>query len=148
MTRIAICPASPHAETVPLHVLVEEGHEIVRCESAVELLECMATQPPGAVLYFLDRNPETDLALLRLIRRTAPQLPLILVATHGSLRFQELIQALRPVYYTMAPLDRAELSAAVRRADHRSGGHAAPEPEDPTRTKGSGPKSSRGKVTP
>jgi DNA-binding NarL/FixJ family response regulator len=57
-----------------------------------------------------------DIFLLELLRRVAPVVPLILVASGGSLVTQRLVQGLRPMYYMVGPVEGPELQEAVEAA--------------------------------
>jgi DNA-binding response OmpR family regulator len=76
------------------------------------------------VVYGLRPSGQEDIGVLQLLRRAAPDLPLVLVAAEESLVTQKLVQDLRPIYYAVRPLDEAELIEAVRAAlarRHRAG---------------------------
>jgi hypothetical protein len=79
-------------------------------------------------VFALGAQCQHDLALLFLLRRVAPAVPLILVATTASLETQKMIQDLRPTYYAVRPVDRAELleaiAAAIAARGRRDGGRA------------------------
>jgi DNA-binding response OmpR family regulator len=112
VARIAVCPEPREAERQPIAELETCGYKVVRCRDGAALLERMADQAPDVLLYLLEGG-EAEFALLRFVRRLSPLLPMILVARSGSLDVQRRAQALRPVYYAIAPLEGAELFQAV-----------------------------------
>ena len=76
---------------------------------------------PDAVIYALRADCREDLGVLRLMRRAAPDVPLVLLAAEDSLDTRKLTQSLRPIYYVVSPLDGAELCEVMRTAVSRRG---------------------------
>jgi DNA-binding NtrC family response regulator len=90
------------------------------CRDGETLLEEIVQRRPDVVVYCLRPEQSEDLGVLRLLRRISPDLPLVVMASSGSLFMQKQVQAFRPVYYGVCPMDRGELEAAVRAACLRS----------------------------
>lgn len=97
-------------------VLSSNGYAVTGLTSGDALLEEVVSAHAGAIIYVLPAASAHDLALLRLMRRAAPSLPLVLLAAEGSLEVQREALQLRPVYYGVAPVDEEELLGAVRAA--------------------------------
>lgn len=90
------------------------------CGDGEALLEEVVQRRPDVVVYCLRPEHSEDLGVLRLLRRVSQDLPLVVLASSGSLFTQKQVQAFRPVYYGVCPMDRAELEGAVRAACQRS----------------------------
>jgi DNA-binding response OmpR family regulator len=93
-----------------------EGYDVVWCNEEEDVLDRVIQRPPHALVFALSTQCQSDLALLFLLRRVAPALPLILVAATASLETQKLIQDLRPTYYVVRPVDQTELHEAIAAA--------------------------------
>ena len=90
------------------------------------LLEGALDLHPDAVLYEMRSDNPVDLAVLQLLRRTCPQMPLVLIVGDASIGEQRLLRELRPIYYAVQPADPEEIVDALRAALHRnskSGAH-------------------------
>ena len=117
VVHVAAAPADP-----PVHSLLEaDGFELVSCPDARALLEEVMHRPPDAVIYALRPDCREDLGVLKLMRRAAPEVPLVLLAAEDSLDTRKVTQSLRPIYYAVCPVDGAELSEVVRTAVARRG---------------------------
>jgi DNA-binding response OmpR family regulator len=99
--------------------LAQLGIEAVRCRDPKTLLEEVLRRLPDVVICDHAIGDHEDLHLLELLRRAAPAVPLILIASEGSLVTQRLVQGLRPMYYMVSPVDAAELREAVESALER-----------------------------
>jgi DNA-binding NarL/FixJ family response regulator len=91
-------------------------YEIAWCNEEEGVLDQVIQRRPHALVFALGESCQSDLALLFLLRRVAPGVPLILVAPTASLETQKLIQDLRPTYYVVRPVDQTELDEAVAAA--------------------------------
>lgn len=105
-----------------------DAFEVVWCDQEQDVLDRVIQRRPSALVFALGAECQHDLVLLFLLRRVAPAVPLILVAAAASLETQKLIQDLRPTYYAVRPVDRAELleaiAAAIAAHGRRDGGRA------------------------
>jgi DNA-binding NtrC family response regulator len=99
-----------------LALLEEQGLDVVSCRSGQVLVEEIVQRAPRAVLFGLRPDSTEDLGVLQLVRRAAPDVPLILLAAEGSLHTQRLVQDLRPIYYAVCPVEPTELRDAVHAA--------------------------------
>jgi DNA-binding response OmpR family regulator len=93
-----------------------EPWEVVWCNEDQDVLDQVIQRRPQALVFALAADVQRDLALLFLLRRVAPAVPLVLVAAAASLETQRMIQELRPTYYVVRPVDRAELHEAIAAA--------------------------------
>ena len=101
----------------PLAELLDPGvYEVVWCNEEEDVLEQLVQRRPSALVFALDASHPSEIALLHLLRRIAPALPMILVAATPSLETQKMIQELRPTYYVVRPVDRAEIHEAIAAA--------------------------------
>lgn len=89
------------------------GRSTVVAVSEEALLDAVLDTDPCALVHALRPDPAPDLALLRLVRRAAPALPLILLAERGSLDVQRAIVELRPAFYDVLPVDPCDVAAAL-----------------------------------
>lgn len=106
----------------PLQALLEaDGFDTVACRDGYAVLEQVMQRPAAAVIYALRTDCRDDLDILRLMRRAAPDVPLVLLAAEDSLDTRKVTQILRPIYYAVCPVDGAELRDVVRAALSRRG---------------------------
>jgi DNA-binding NtrC family response regulator len=93
-----------------------EGLSLIHGANRDLLLEELFQRRPDALIYTLRRDQAADVAVLQLVRRLHPDLPVILVAEECSLQTEKLVRELRPVYYAVSPVEPDELREAVRAA--------------------------------
>jgi DNA-binding response OmpR family regulator len=94
------------------------GHDVMVCHTPEALLDALAVRRPDLLVYVLD-DQISDLAVLSLVRRVAPRLPIILLGGPSGLEARRSVQELKPTYYGVFPLEPTELRDAVRGAlDH------------------------------
>lgn len=118
--RVVVYEAAPEADSGTLSLLSDEGFDVVSCPSGEALIEEVVQQRPDAVVYALGPEGGPDFGVLQLMRRVAPNLPLVLLATDGSLAVQRQLRDLRPIYYAILPVEPAELRDAVHAAIART----------------------------
>jgi DNA-binding NtrC family response regulator len=111
---LCLCPDRP-GEAVCASLRVE-GLRLVHCSNRDLLLEDLVQHRPDALIYTLRHQQAADLAVLQLVRRLVPDLPVVLVAEEGSLHTEKLVRELRPVYYAVSPVEGDELREAVQSA--------------------------------
>ena len=121
MPRVVVLVTATPDDPPVRSVLETEGFELVSCADAHALLEEVMHRQPDAVVYALRPDCREDLGVLRLMRRAAPDVPLVLLAAEDSLDTRKLTQTLRPIYYAVCPVDGAELRDVVRTAVSRRG---------------------------
>lgn len=110
LVQVAAAPLDPPVSSA----LEAEGIELIPCHDAYALLEAVMLRLPDAVVYALRADCGEDLGVLRLMRRVAPDVPLVLLAAEDSLETRKRTQTLRPTYYAVSPVDGAELRDVVR----------------------------------
>jgi DNA-binding NarL/FixJ family response regulator len=93
---------------------------VARCSKHETLLEELVKDPPQVVVYCLRADWREDIRVLRLVRRIAPQMPLVILGPVSSLEIREEVQGLRPIYFGVTPVEQAELEGAVQAAADRS----------------------------
>jgi DNA-binding response OmpR family regulator len=115
-SRVVLCERDPAGAT-PIYLALQTiGIEPLRCRDPKALLEEAVRHSPDVVICDLAIGSREDIFLLELLRRVAPIVPLILVASEGSLVTQRLVQGLRPMYYMVGPVEGPELREAVEAA--------------------------------
>jgi DNA-binding NtrC family response regulator len=125
--RVIVYECCPGPEDHLHRLLEDQSYEVVSCHGGEALLEAAVERRADALVFELKPECKADLGLLHLLRRVAPAVPLILVASDGSLETQRLVQELRPMYYAVIPVEPAELREAVRSAIERSTRRSAPQ---------------------
>ncbi len=121
MPRVLVCEHTRASEAPISAALRAVGCEAQPCGDAKILLEELVRQPADAVIYDLRTDDPADLGTLELLRRAAPAVPLVLVASEGSLVTQQRVQGLRPIFYMVRPIDGAELREVLEAALARRG---------------------------
>lgn len=117
LVLIACCAACRELLEAPL---AAAGMRMVTRPAGESLLEGALDLHPDAVLYELSSENAVDLAVLQLLRRTCPHLPLVLIAGDASIGEQRVLRELRPTYYAVQPVDPEEIVDALRAALHRN----------------------------
>ena len=113
---VIVYEAGTNGEPPLAGVLGSGGCEVCAAATTEALVDAVASGRHQAVLFALRPGRDDDLATLRLLRRLAPDFPLVVVASHASLEVRRLIQPLRPIYFAPRPVDAGELCEAVRDA--------------------------------
>jgi DNA-binding response OmpR family regulator len=111
-----VCACNGEHDATVIQTLREEGYEVVACPNREATLSHAINDPPDVILYSITPHCPIDRGVLQILRRSLPRTPLVILATEGSLETQRLIQEFRPVYYAVAPVERTELTEAVRAA--------------------------------
>jgi DNA-binding NtrC family response regulator len=118
MSRILIHEPRPTCDECR-RLLAGQGHDVVLCRGREALFDALAERRPAALVYVMN-DLTLDLAVLALIRRVAPTLPIILLGGPAGLEARRSVQELKPTYYGVFPLDPGELGDAVSGAlEHR-----------------------------
>ena len=113
---VIVFEAGANGEPPLAGVLASGGCEVCETSTTESLVDAVASGRHQALLFALCPERDDDLTTLRLLRRLAPDFPLIVVASHASLEVRRLIQPLRPIYFSPRPVDADELCEAVRDA--------------------------------
>jgi len=102
-----------HCQATAEQALLDEDVSLVRCDESEEMLAEVACHRPDVVVYEIRPESLSDLAVLRLVRRIAPQVPFVLVG-EGIAPETEIPAELEPLF---RPAPRSE-EAGLRRAVH------------------------------
>jgi DNA-binding response OmpR family regulator len=116
VSRVVVYEASQTGGESCAEALGHEEVDLVTLTDGEALLEEVVQHPPDVVVYGLHPECQQDLAVLHLLRRAMPTVPLVLVAAESSLDTRKLVQSLRAIYYAVRPVDPAELRDAVHAA--------------------------------
>jgi len=114
--RIVVQVSAASADPSISSVFEKEELELISCADSRAFLEEVMHRQPDAVIYALRPDCREDLGVLRLLRRAAPDVPLVLLAAEDCLDMRRLTQTLRPIYFAVGPVDSAELRDVVRTA--------------------------------
>jgi len=104
-----------HCQAAEERALLDQDLSFVCCDDSEEMLSEVVLDPPDVVVYEVRPESASDLAVLRLLRRVAPRLPLVLVG-EGPAPAGEVPAELAPLYRARLPVERGGLRAAVHRA--------------------------------
>ena len=96
------------------------GWDVRRCDDEMSLIETAVASRPRAIVYELHHQLSVDLAMLSLVRRVLPNVPLVILAGALAEHVARGLRAIHPTVLAHEPVDRAELIAAVRNAMRRS----------------------------
>ena len=121
MTRIMVCDPRPEVDESGRVAasLARDGYEVESYSDGARFLEAAVEHPPDLVVYALGAAIEPDLAVLRVLRRAKPDMELIVLAHQASLETRTAIQPLRPIFYSVGPLDPDEVVSVVQAAARR-----------------------------
>ncbi len=114
--RVIVFEAAADGEPSLARMLTAGGCDVTAAATPGALADAVASGRHQAVLFALVPGRSDDLVSLRLLRRVAPEFPLIIVANDTSLDVRRLIQTMRPIYFAARPVDPEELCEAVRAA--------------------------------
>jgi len=113
--RVVLCSCG-RALAAALRAALESPElEVAYCRHDDSILEEAIRRRPAVVIYELKAARISDLALLQLLKRAAPEIRLVLIAS-GSLKTERMFRELRPVYYAVRPAGEEEMIEAVHAA--------------------------------
>ena len=115
LPRVVLCSCSRTLATAVRVALESPDLELTHCRPDDSILEEVIRRHPAVLIYELRATRHSDLAVLQLLRRAAPEVRLVLIAS-GSLKTERLLRELRPVYYAVQPVGEEEMVEAVRAA--------------------------------
>ena len=121
MTLIIVCDARPEPNEGGRIAtsLREMGFTVDFYTGGPRFLEAAVADLPAVVVYALSVELETDLGVLRLLRRMQPDVEIVLLADQTSLTTRVAVQPLRPRFCSVGPLDPAEVTGVVQAALRR-----------------------------
>jgi ATP-dependent Lon protease len=97
--------------------LTAAGHSVVQARDGRTAIEALATMPEVDVVLLDYRLPDShDLALLRNIRRTAPEAAVVMMTAHGTTEMVNGALALGAQRVMVKPFDMSDLEAIVQSA--------------------------------
>lgn len=102
--------------------LTQRGYQVDGCEkgvSALEMIEAARRAGSRHTFVVLDiRLPDIDgLELLKAIKSTYPDLPVVVISGYGDAETEEMVRDARGSAYLDKPLKLDDLDAEIRRAD-------------------------------
>jgi DNA-binding NtrC family response regulator len=116
---IVVCgPRTGHTEGVA-GLLSEQGWDVTLCSGGEALLALVCEHRPRAIVYALAHQLAVDLALLVLLSRVAPGLPVVVVASAEQGARAGRLDAAHPVVLENSPADGLRLRHALRAALRR-----------------------------
>ena len=104
-----------HCQAAEERALLDEDLSFVCCDDCEELLSEVVQHPPDVVVYEVRPESVSDLAVLWLLRRVAPRLPLVLVG-EGRAAPPDVSAELAPLFRSPLPVRRRSLRNVVRSA--------------------------------
>ena len=113
--RVVLCSCGRGLATALRVALEAPDLELVHCRPDASILEEVIRRHPAVLIYELRATRHSDLAVLQLLKRAAPEVRLVLIAS-GSLKTERTLRELRPVYYAVQPVGEEEMTEAVRAA--------------------------------
>jgi DNA-binding NtrC family response regulator len=100
-------------------LFIAEGFEVTLAEGGEEALSLAAAAPPSLVLLDLRMPDLNGLEVLAALRARAPQLPVIVVTSHGDVPAAVEATRLGAYDFLIRPINNDKLVLAVRRALER-----------------------------
>ena len=113
--RVVLCSCSRTIATSLRAALESPQIELTQCRAGDSAIEEVIRRRPAVLVYEIRAAHHSDLAVLQLLHRVAPEVRLVLVATE-SLETERTLRELRPVYYAVQPVSAEEMVEAVRAA--------------------------------
>ena len=119
--HVVICASDASGPPALRGAIESLGFDVDAFSTFADALRGLArTSPDVVVIELADCDPEC-IRMLQLLRRSAPQTPLVIVSQDGSLGARAACQPLRPFYYAVPPISKDELRSALNSAlEHRT----------------------------
>src|SRR5690349_17585991 len=111
--RVIILDLARATSGMSVEELRAAGWEVELCLGVGWLLEAAVRHQPAAVVFSSSALAPEDVAVLRLLKRSAPSVALIVVGPPDSLEFRRQLQEVSPSYYAVAPTDPGEIHDAL-----------------------------------
>ena len=115
MSRILVVDEEESARLSLAHLLEERGYEALVANDADAALTLLSACPPDLIVCSLQTPDPSSLDALRLVRRSHPGLPVIIMTAHGTTEMVIEATKLGAFDYLLAPLAPAELLQSVER---------------------------------
>ena len=94
--------------------LAEEGYDVVTCDEASRLMECIEQGRPDLILMDIRLGPHNGLDLLQAIRNHYDALPVILCTAYPA--FKHDMKSCAADYFVTKSYDLGELKSVVKEA--------------------------------
>ena len=108
MSRVMLC----HCRAGEEHALLDDGLSFVSCDDSESMLAELVLNSPDLVVYQVRPESDADLAVLHLLRRAAPRIPLVVVGG-GPSPMWDLPEIHAPVHRLPLPVGEADLREVV-----------------------------------
>lgn len=105
-----------HCQAAEESALLDQDMDLVSCEGSEEMLSEVASDPPDVVVYEVRPGSVSDLAVLRLLRRIAPRVPVVVVGEDPAPEL-DVPGELEPIYRAPLP-EEPEKEEGLREAVH------------------------------
>jgi DNA-binding NarL/FixJ family response regulator len=113
MTRIVACGQWDAERARALEQLRAAGYEVEFTRESAGPLDCVVERPPDILLFGVDSARPWEAGALKLVRRVHPLLPLVIVTADGSVEERLRLEAVKPAYVAVDPIESAELIEAI-----------------------------------
>jgi DNA-binding NtrC family response regulator len=108
MSRVMLCHGRADEE-----LALRSNHlDVLLCEDTDTLVDEVVVHRPDVVIYELRSESQSDLAVLRLLRRVAPRLPLVVVGEDETSTWDTPAD-LAPLVFTARPAGERGLQGTV-----------------------------------
>lgn len=125
---LVVCEAHPGRSEGVAQALAGFGYDVRCCGDEEALIEAVSSRHPTAVVYELHHQVLVDLAILALVRRVLPDIPLVLVAGETAEPTVHALRAIHPAVVAHGPVGpddlREALRGVIRSAARRMRAHA------------------------
>ncbi len=111
MSRVMLC----HCQGAEEQALLQDDLSFVTCDDSEEMIAEVTQQPPDVVVYEVRPDSESDLAVLHLLRRVVPEVPLVVVGGGSSTAWSEPSD-LEPLYHAPLPIEVGGLRETIANA--------------------------------
>jgi DNA-binding NtrC family response regulator len=125
-SHLLIVDDDPEMRDLLRKVLEKNGHEVTVASDSREALALLAVHPCHLVVSDMCMPFDGGLALLKIVRQSYPETPVIIVTAFGDEESYTRAVTLGASAFIRKPLRMAELTAAVRAALAARGAHASP----------------------
>lgn len=97
-------------------VLIKEGYEVLSAEDGEEALKVFRREEPDLVILDLKMPKMNGMEVLRNIKDTNPNIPVIMITAHGSTDLAVEAMKIGALDYISKPFDIEELRVIIRKA--------------------------------
>ncbi|HEU4333299.1 MAG TPA: hypothetical protein VFT32_02275 [Candidatus Eisenbacteria bacterium] len=112
--RVVMCACGTQGAETLGEMLEADGCITVRCSNHETLLEELVRAPVDAIVFGFAPSCSLEPALLRMIRRLHPDVPLVIAAPNATLEMERMFRDYRPLFVAVPPWERSELRDVVR----------------------------------